>query len=286
MSSNLTATISEKQVKSFPDNHFSHLFNQMGNDLRLGKLRRKAYRKIFSYIAFLSNVYELVEVSQSKVADRTGYTRQTVNEAFDYFDEQKYIKKVNRHRKTCIYILDPVFYEDLVREKFGHIFRGLKIKSKKIALSLVHSLRLRAKEYYEKLSQLKQKTKITLHQLISPSSSGYINNQPPRYVYTLLDKTGREPVGKQEACDFGTKLIKTGGVGYVKIEEKSEEMSVKYSWQEPVRVDHGLGVEENKQRWYGFEAECKESYVKNRGINEFLILKRDFMIEVCKIKRT
>jgi hypothetical protein len=273
-----THQIHEKQAKSLYYNDFAHLLNQLYQDLRHGYLKAQGRRRILNALAFYDNVYEHVEVSQETIANRARVCREYANEVLEELCQRRYMTKIYRHRKVCMYILHPVFYEDLLRDRFSDILPALKIKSKKIAMSILNGLRTtknRIISYYEKISLLKAQSKKSSHQL---------------NLKVLRFNLKPTPMYLQGDCKGGTtgKKIEHGklGVGEMKNEAKSEKMSMKYSWQDPIRVDHRLSVEENQQRWYGFEAECKESYVRNRGMNEFLILKRDFMIEVCKIKRT
>jgi hypothetical protein len=79
---------------------------------------------VMDALLYYHKIFEIVFVSQERIAQKTGYCLRTINWAVKKLHELGWIRKDYRHRKTCIYRINKLFYK--VTEKIKHKFKALQ----------------------------------------------------------------------------------------------------------------------------------------------------------------
>lgn len=120
-STNLHITSQHKSNKSLEvtQDFLTNLKLQIKN-LRPSKL------KLFNNILDLSNKVKSIFPKQQTLADYNGITRQHANKGLGELSEEKLIIKEYRHRKTCIYKPDSIFYNLDVRRYLASYLPALR----------------------------------------------------------------------------------------------------------------------------------------------------------------
>ena len=80
-------------------------------------------------IIHYNQIFNTVFVGQKRIASKTGYSLRTVNWAVRELHKLGWLRKDYRHRHTCVYTVNKLFYK--IAEQIKHIFPSLKVASLK-----------------------------------------------------------------------------------------------------------------------------------------------------------
>jgi hypothetical protein len=84
-------------------------------------------RELFGYLLLLGNAFPRLFPRQMTMSKRGGYKcRATSNRRAKKWHEQGLIQKVYRHRHSCLYVLNPIFFDPEFRKKYSAKFKAFK----------------------------------------------------------------------------------------------------------------------------------------------------------------
>lgn len=121
--------------------NLSESFNTASKDLSnlhgwfLTNIKGKS-KKIFSYLCGVSNMYSIVRVGQTRIANKAKCSREQANRILGKFHKMGLIIKKRRYNTTCLYTLNPIFQRPDVREALERIIKPFLF----LSLSLLTSL--------------------------------------------------------------------------------------------------------------------------------------------------
>ncbi len=82
-------------------------------------------QELLNVFVWMGNVFGKIWPSQEYIGLKLGIARQTVNRLLRTLKQAGFIKSIYRHRKTCIYQIDPIFYHPVVRKELTPLLSNL-----------------------------------------------------------------------------------------------------------------------------------------------------------------
>lgn len=224
-------------------------------------------RKVFECLDhFYTHFKGVVDVSQERVAQQTGYCRQTVNEAIMQLSSLGFIEKKRRYNKTSIYKIAAFFRINDHRARLAFIFKSFQ---KYLPLSLLSLLNNTiSQESNPTIKESKYIKKI----LVSKSSSNRetretrSKDEALNFYPKKKSKKQMEPFAMTPALERATKVLQLTKWGQLKLSilpepvllqslddlkrAKSLDNKFAYVISRSIKTCNDGQISINWQRWY------------------------------------
>lgn len=131
-------------------------------------------KNILDTILYYGNVYgNYFDPSQNRIANKSGSVRETANRKLAEFEKRQWITKHYRHRKTCIYQINPIFYDLELRRELQSEFKSFRWLPLNSLLYQSEHLDQKVTPYKEK-NFINIKSKTTLCYITTDSNVGRV----------------------------------------------------------------------------------------------------------------